>query len=57
MFGDSQEFVSQIKIELFSDNIYVYTSKSDIIELPKGSIPIDFVYKINIDIRNVCLLQ
>lgn len=52
MFGDNQEFVSQIKTELFSDKIYVYTLKGDIIELPKGSTPIDFAYKIHTDIGN-----
>ena len=52
MFGDNQEFVSQVKIELFSDRIYVYTTKGDIIELPKGSTPIDFAYKLSTDIGN-----
>ena len=52
MFGDNQEFVSQVKTELFSDRIYVYTTKGDIIELPKGSTPIDFAYKLSTDIGN-----
>jgi len=52
VFRDNQEFVSQVKIELFSDRIYVYTTKGDIIELPKGSTPIDFAYKIHTDIGN-----
>ena len=52
MFGDNQEFVSQVKIELFSDRIYVYTTKGDIIELPKGATPIDFAYKIHTDVGN-----
>lgn len=52
MFGDNQEFVNQIKSELFADKIYVYTTKGDIIELPKGSTPIDFAYKIHTDIGN-----
>ena len=52
MFGDNQEFVSQVKTELFSDRIYVYTTKGDIIELPKGATPIDFAYKIHTDIGN-----
>ena len=52
MFGDNQDFVRQVKIELFSDRIYVYTTKGDIIELPKGSTPIDFAYKIHTDIGN-----
>ena len=52
MFGDNKEFVTQVKSELFSDKIYVYTTKGEIIELPKGSTPIDFAYKISPDIGN-----
>ena len=52
MFGDNMEFVTQVKKELFADRIYVYTTKGDIIELPKGSTPIDFAYKIHTDIGN-----
>ena len=47
MFGDNQQFVNQIKTELFADRIYVYTTKGDIIELPKGATPIDFAYSIH----------
>ena len=47
MFGDNQEFVSQVKIELFSDKVYVFTTKGDIVELPKGSTPIDFAYTVD----------
>ena len=50
MFGDNQQFVNQVKSELFSDKVYVYTTKGEIIELPKGSTPIDFAYKIHTDI-------
>lgn len=52
MFGDNQQFVEQIKTELFADKVYVYTTKGDIIELPKGSTVIDFAYKIHTDIGN-----
>ena len=52
IFGDNQQFVNQVKTELFSDKVYVYTTKGDIIELPKGSTPIDFAYKIHTDIGN-----
>ena len=52
MFGDNQQFVNQVKNELFADRIYVYTTKGDIIELPKGATPIDFAYKIHTDIGN-----
>ena len=55
MFGDNQQFVNQVKCELFSDKVYVYTTKGDIIELPKGSTPIDFAYKINTDIGNTMI--
>ena len=52
MFGDNQQFVNQVKSELLSDKVYVYTTKGDIIELPKGATPVDFAYKINPDVGN-----
>lgn len=55
MFGDNQQFVNQVKTELFADRVYVYTTKGDIIELPKGSTPIDFAYKVHTDIGNTMI--
>lgn len=52
VFGDNQEFVSQVKQELFSNNIYVYTPKGDIIQLPKDSTPIDFAYEVHTELGN-----
>ena len=52
MFSDNQEFVNEVKRELLSDKIYVYTTKGEQIELPKGSTPIDFAYRIHTDIGN-----
>ena len=52
VFGDNQDFVRQVKDELFADKIYVYTTKGDILELPKGSTAIDFAYKIHSDLGN-----
>ena len=52
MFGDNQQFVNQVKCELFSDNVYVYTTSGETIQLPKGATPIDFAYKIHTDIGN-----
>ena len=49
-FKDNQDFIQSVKEDLFTDNIYVYTTKGDVIELPKGSTPIDFAYKIHSDI-------
>ena len=52
MFGDNQQFVQQVKEELFADKIYVYTTKGELIELPKGSTVIDFAYRIHTDVGN-----
>ncbi|MBQ8472949.1 MAG: bifunctional (p)ppGpp synthetase/guanosine-3',5'-bis(diphosphate) 3'-pyrophosphohydrolase [Bacilli bacterium] len=49
---DNIEFVSRIKKELFSSNIYVYTTSGEVIELPNGATVIDFAYKIHTDIGN-----
>ena len=43
----SEEFVNSVKDEILNDNIYVFTPKGDIFELPQGSTPIDFAYKIH----------
>ena len=51
-FGDNQEFVNQVKRELFSEKVYVYTTKGETIELPRGSTPIDFAYHISRDLGN-----
>lgn len=51
-FGDNLEFVNQVKGELFSEKVYVYTTKGETIELPKGSTPIDFAYQISRDLGN-----
>lgn len=53
MFGDNQEFVRQVQRELFSDKIYVYTPKGEIIELPKGSTAIDFAYKVHSELGDM----
>ncbi len=55
MFSDNQEFVWQVKRELFSDKIYVYTPRGEIIELPKGSTAIDFAYRIHSDIGDTMI--
>ena len=52
IFSDNKKFVAQVKKEVFSDNIHVYTSTGDYLYLPKGSTVIDFAYKIHTDIGN-----
>ena len=44
-----------VKKELFNQSIYVYTTRGDIIELPNGSTPIDFAYKIHTDVGNTMI--
>ena len=43
----SEDFVDKVKNEVLNNNIYVYTPKGDVIEMPKGSTPIDFAYRIH----------
>lgn len=50
MTSDNQEFINDIKNELFGNKIVVYTRSGDFVELPNGSTPIDFAYKIHTDI-------
>lgn len=52
VFGDNQQFVDHVKSELFADRVYVYTTRGDVIELPKGATAIDFAYYVHTDVGN-----
>jgi GTP pyrophosphokinase len=52
---DAQEFMDNVKIDLFADEVFVFTPKGDVIDLPAGSIPLDFAYKIHTDIGHRCI--
>lgn len=52
---DAAEFMESIKIDLFADEVFVFTPKGDVIDLPAGSIPLDFAYKIHTDIGHRCI--
>ena len=53
--GDSLEFIENLKIDLFPDEVYVFTPKGEILELPRGACAIDFAYAIHTDIGNHCV--
>lgn len=46
----SEDFVNSVKNEILNNNIYVFTPKGDIFELPKGSTPIDFAYRVHTEV-------
>jgi len=52
---DNTEFIKHIKNDLFQDQIYVFTPKGDVIELPEKATPLDFAYRIHTDIGNQCV--
>jgi GTP diphosphokinase / guanosine-3',5'-bis(diphosphate) 3'-diphosphatase len=53
--GSSLEFIENVKIDLFPDEVYVFTPKGHIMELPKGSTVIDFAYAVHTDVGNTCV--
>lgn len=53
--GDSQEFLEHVKVDLFPSDIYVFTPKGEIMELPRGATAVDLAYAIHTDIGNTCV--
>ena len=53
--GNSLEFIENVKIDLFPDEIYVFTPKGTIFELPAGSTAVDFAYAIHTDVGSSCV--
>ncbi|WP_407294601.1 bifunctional GTP diphosphokinase/guanosine-3',5'-bis pyrophosphate 3'-pyrophosphohydrolase [Stutzerimonas zhaodongensis] len=53
--GNPLEFIESVKIDLFPDEVYVFTPKGSIMELPKGSTAVDFAYAVHTDVGNTCI--
>lgn len=53
--GNSLEFIESVKIDLFPDEIYIFTPKGRILELPKGATAVDFAYSVHTDVGNSCV--
>jgi len=52
---DSLEFLEHIKVDLFPDEVYVFTPKGNILALPRGSTAVDFAYAVHTDVGNCCV--
>jgi GTP pyrophosphokinase len=52
---DSREFMDSVKVDLFTEEVYVFTPKGDVKGFPKGSTPIDFAYAVHTDVGHRCV--
>jgi guanosine-3',5'-bis(diphosphate) 3'-pyrophosphohydrolase len=53
--GDSAEFLEHVKVDLFPEEVYVFTPKGKIMALPRGATAVDFAYAVHTDIGNRCV--
>lgn len=53
--GDAREFMETLKIDVFSDAVFVFSPKGDVYELPSGSNPIDFAYRVHTNVGHRCV--
>lgn len=52
---DAKEYVDSVKLDLFSDEVFVFTPQGDVIDLPANAVPLDFAYKIHTEIGHRCI--
>lgn len=52
--GDAKEYVDSVKLDLFRDEVFVFTPKGRVVVLPRGSTPVDFAYRIHTEVGNTC---
>jgi GTP pyrophosphokinase/guanosine-3',5'-bis(diphosphate) 3'-pyrophosphohydrolase len=53
--GDTDEFLENVKLEMYSDQVFCFTPKGDVIQLPRGATPLDYAYAIHTRIGNSCV--
>lgn len=53
--SNPKEFVNALKLDAFSDEVFVFSPRGDVIDLPQGAIPIDFAYRIHTDVGHRCV--
>jgi GTP pyrophosphokinase len=54
-YPDPAEFLANLKIDLYQDEVFVLTPGGDVVNLPKGSTPVDFAYSIHTDVGHACV--
>jgi GTP diphosphokinase / guanosine-3',5'-bis(diphosphate) 3'-diphosphatase len=52
---DAADFVDTLKVDMFGGEVFVFSPKGDVIDLPAGSTPVDFAYRIHTDVGNRCM--
>lgn len=52
---DPHEFVESVKLDVFADEVFVFTPKGDVLDLPTGSVPLDFAYRVHTDVGHRCV--
>jgi GTP pyrophosphokinase len=52
---DASEYLNTVKVDLFADEVFVFTPKGDVYSLPQGSTPVDFAYRIHTDVGHRCI--
>jgi len=53
--GDADEFLDNVKLEMFTDQVFTFTPKGDLIALPRGASPIDFAYAVHTKVGDTCI--
>ena len=53
--GDADEFLEHAKLEMFTDQVFTFTPKGDLIALPRGATPIDFAYAVHTKVGDTCI--